>query len=541
MSHFEPIPTHRGTLVAGGGAIAASQPLAVSAGLAVLQNGGTFADAAIAASAVLCVVEAQSSHLGGDGFMIVFDAKTRETVAFNGSGAAPHGANAQTYPGEIPLHGLRAATVPGLVDSWFALHERYGKLPVSDLLAPAIAYAESGFFAGPRLAKVCANYAPVLRARPEMAHALNLHENLAVGERVVQPDLAWTLKQVADGGRAAFYTGAVAARIIAHPETQGNHHFNADDLAAHKTRVLPPIQTTYRHLTIHGQPPPSQGMIFLEELALASGFPLSEMDEATRTHILVEIKKLAFADRNAHLGDPETVDVPVDALLSSAFLEQRHNQIDLSRARPDYHAGSLAGMGTDTTYFLVRDAGGSAVSFIQSVFHVFGAGEVADGTGILFNNRLTGFSLDPASPNYLVPGKRPAHTLNAWLATNTNTGDLAYVGGTPGGHVQVQTNLQVLVELVNGNRTVQEAVEAPRWQHLASVSAVSPEEAGPGVLEMESRIPNAVMENLQKRGHEVRVIGPWAHGSSVQLLAVGKNGESHVGSDPRSDGQAAGL
>ena len=282
-------------------------------------------------------------------------------------------------------------------------------------------------------------------------------------------------------------------------------------------------------------------MILLEELALANGFSLSEMDEATRTHVLVELKKLAFADRNATLGDPETAPVPVDTLLSPAFLEKRRAEIDLKRARPDYSAGDLRGMGTDTTYFLVRDGSGSAVSFIQSVFHVFGAGEVVEETGILLNNRLTGFSLDPASPNVLVPGKRPAHTLNAWLATDTETGDLAYVGGTPGGHVQVQTNLQILVELVDGGRNPQEAVEAPRWQHLASASAVSSKESGPGVLEMESRIPNEVMENLQERGHDVRVIGPWAHGSSVQLLAVGKNGESLVGSDPRSDGQAAGL
>ena len=548
MSGFSPIATHRGLVVAGGGAIAASQPLAVAAGLSVLARGGTFADAALAASAVLCVVEPQSSHLGGDAFLVVYDAQIRQydtesrpTIAFNGSGAAPHSATPESYGGEIPLRGLRAATVPGLVSTWFALHERYGTLPVSELLAPAIGYAESGFFAGPRLARTCQNYAPVLTDHPHMAQSLGLHPGLAVGDKITQPDLAWTLKQIAMGGCDAFYKGVIAERIVAHANAHFGGHFNRDDLATHATRVLPSITTQYRHLTVHGQPPPSQGMILLEELALANGYDLAQMDEATRTHVLVEAKKLAFADRNAYLGDPETAPVPVDALLSPAFLAKRRAEIDLNRARPDYDAGNLNGMGADTTYFLVRDKWGNAVSFIQSVFHVFGSAEVAGGTGILFNNRLTGFSLDPASPNVLVPGKRPAHTLNAWLATDTQTGNLAYVGGTPGGHVQVQTNLQVLVELVDGGRNPQEAVEAPRWQHLAGESAVASEETGPGVLEIEDRVPIRVMEDLQNRGHQVRVIGPWAHGSSVQLLAVGKNGESLVGSDPRSDGQAAGL
>lgn len=541
MSQFSPITAHRGLVIAGGGAIAASQPLAVSAGLAVLVRGGTFADAALACSAVLCVVEPQSSHLGGDAFLVVYDAPKREALAFNGSGAAPHAATKESYASGIGLRGLRAATVPGLVSTWFALHERFGSLPVSELLAPAIGYAESGFFAGPRLAKTCVSYAPVLKAHPQMAASLGLHENLAVGERIVQPDLAWTLKQIAVGGRDAFYNGAIAQRIVSHANAHFGGHFNAADLAAHQTRVLPPITTRYRHLTVHGQPPPSQGMILLEELALANGYDLANMDDATRTHVLVEAKKLAFADRNARLGDPETAPVSINALLSPAYLAKRRAEIDLSHARPDYSAGDLAGMGTDTTYFLVRDKGGNAVSFIQSVFHVFGSAEVAEGTGILFNNRLTGFSLDPHSPNVLAPGKRPAHTLNAWLATDAQTGDLVHVGGTPGGHVQVQTNLQVLVELVDGGRNPQEAVEAPRWQHLAGESAVASEESGPGVLEIEERTPASVVEDLQSRGHVVRVIGPWAHGSSVQLLSVGKNGESHVGSDPRSDGQAAGI
>ena len=363
MSNFAPIETHRGAVVAGGGVVSASQPLAVSAGLAVLARGGTFADAAIATSAVLCVVEPQSSHLGGDAFLIVYDAQIRQydvearpTVAFNGSGAAPHGATLDYYAGNIPLRGLRAATVPGLVSTWFALHERYGTLRMSELLQPAIDYAESGFFAGPRLARVCETYAPVLRDYPQMAHALNLRPGLHVGEKVVQPDLAWTLKQIATGGRDAFYKGAIVEKIADYARAHFDEHFTVDDFAAHETRVSPPITTRYRHLTVHGQPPPSQGLILLEELALANGYDLAQMDEATRTHVLVEMKKIAFADRNRYLGDLETAPVPVDALLSPTFLQSRRAEIDMERARPEYPGGDLTGMGTDTTYLLTRDS-----------------------------------------------------------------------------------------------------------------------------------------------------------------------------------------
>jgi len=290
---------HRGVMVARGGAVAASQPLAVSAGLNILARGGSFADAAIATSAVLCVVEPQASHVGGDAFLVVYDAARRDTIAFNGSGAAPRSATPESYAGGIPVHGLRAATVPGLVSTWFALHERFGTLPVADLLAPAIAYAEEGFPAGPRLARVCSDSAALFSAQPTLA-ALGIGPGTKLGDIVRQPDLAGTLRRIATRGREGFYAGPVAERIA----RQSAGHFALEDLAEHRTRVMPPLRCRYRDFIVHGQQPPSQGHILLQELQIAAGFDLAALDATRRTHVEVEAKKLAFADRNAYLAGP---------------------------------------------------------------------------------------------------------------------------------------------------------------------------------------------------------------------------------------------
>lgn len=531
---WDVVTTHRGLVVARGGAVAASQPLAVSAGIAALARGGTFADAAIAASAVLCVVEPQNSHLGGDAFLVVYDAARRETVAFNGSGAAPQSATLESYGTEIPVRGIRAATVPGLVSTWFAFHERYGRLPIAELLEPAIGYAEGGYPVGPRVTRACKNNLDLFAAHPSLA-ALGIGPETQVGDMVVQPELAATLKRIATEGRDGFYEGSVAEAFARHSDG----HFTQEDLAAHQTRVLPPLTVGYRGLTVHGQPPPSQGHILLQELKIAEGFDLANLDPITRTHLMVEAKKLAFADRNRYLADPERAPLPMEALLSEAYAARRRAEISWKAAAPDYPYGNPQSEGTDTTYFLAWDRDGNAVSFIQSVFHNFGCAEVIDGTGILLNNRLTGFSLDPSSPNVLEPGKRPAHTLNAWLATNPD-GSLAYVGGTPGGHIQVQTNFQILVNMIDGGMDPQQAIEAPRWQHLSGIS-VSSDPAGHGTLEVEDRVGAATIAALRDLGHDAVPIGPWAHGSSVQALKMLPNGVAVLGSDPRCDGHAAGI
>lgn len=528
---------HRGVVVGRKGILAASQPLAVSAGLQVLMQGGNFVDAAIAVSSVLCVVEPFASHLGGDAFVVVYDAKARRVVAFNGSGAAPRDATLSCFPDGIPAHGIIAASVPGLVDMWQTLHNQYGTLSLQTLLHKAIGYAGEGFAAGYRYSDRFAASASLLEKFPETKEALLTNGIFPTpGSIVRQPDLAWTLTQIAVGGADAFYTGTISDRIVHYARDHGGL-LSKEDFAAHKTQILEPIRTDYRGYTVYGQPPVSQGHILLQMLNLLEGYPLADMGvgSADVIHHQVEAKKLAFADRAAYLGDPSFVSVPMETLLSKEYANQRRNLINPQTAGINVTAGQID---HDTTYFCIADAEGNAISFIQSVFWGFGCGAVAEGTGILFNNRMTGFSLDPDSPNVLEGGKRTAHTLNAYLVTKGDS--LAYVGGTPGGDVQVQSNLQVLCNVIDFGMNPQEAVEAPRWQHGGAICAAG--ETALGVLAIESRVEEAVFDELAEKGHQTERLAPWGHASSYQLIAVHPETATYMaGSDPRCDGHAAGY
>ena len=536
---------HRGVVTAKNGIVAASQPLAVTAGLNILQRGGSFADAAIATSAVLCVTEPYASHLGGDAFAILYEGKTGKTTALNASGAAPQAATPERFPDGIPLRGLAAASVPGLVDAWFTLHERHGTLPIAELLAPAIAYAASGFPAGYRYSRVFAAQQALFQQFPDTAAALLTGGALPTPGRMVrQPDLAWTLRQISEGGRDAFYDGPITERFLAYSEANGGL-FAREDFAQHRTQISDPIATDYRGYQVWGQPPVSQGHILLQQLNLVEGFDLAGMghNSADALHVQVEAKKLAFADRAAYLGDPDFVAVPMEALLSKEYAAQRRRQIDMNRAAENVTAGEIA---HDTTYFCVGDGAGNAISFIQSVFWGFGSGVVAAGTGVLFNNRMTGFSLDPNSPNCLAPGKRTAHTLNAYLITRPASSDgqekaaLAFVGGTPGGDVQVQSNLQLICNVIDFGMNPQEAIEAARWQHGPAVG--EPDEPGHNILALEDRMAPATLAELQRRGHQIERLGAWAHSSSYQMFAVHPDSGAYLGgSDPRCDGHAAGF
>lgn len=525
--------THRSPVYAHGGIVASSQPLAVSAGIHILQRGGSAIDAAIAVSAVLAVVEPGASHLGGDAFVISYEAVSKTVTAFNGSGEAPHAATADAFTSGIPLHGFKAATVPGLVSTWFAAHEKGGVLPFDQLLQSAIDYAENGFPANPRLVRSIRHHGEQFPGT-ELFKEIGIPTNLQPNNRIVQSKLAETLLNLADEGRSAFYEGWIADALV----DGSQEWFSYEDLAAHRTRVIPPISLPYRDFIVHGQPPPSQGMILLEELGIAEGFELAKMKSSDRIHLMVEAKKLAFQDRYENLGDPEYVDVEIDRLLSTPNLAQKRGLIDLERAMSGLN--STPSEGSDTTYFLVADRDGNAVSWIQSVFHGFGASWAIPGTGIIMNNRATGFSLDHHSPNLIAPGKRPAHTLNAWLVTRPD-GSLAHVGGTPGANIQVQTNFQLIVNAIDLGMNPQENAEAPRWQHLRAAGDSSSEESFDGVLQIENRVPYDVLADLKEKGHNVAELNPYGHGSSVQLLEVTASGSYIAGSDPRSDGHAAGI
>ena len=532
MRQSSRVHTGRSFVYARNGGAAASQPLAVSAAISTLKQGGSFIDAAIALSAVICVVEPGASHLGGDAFLVTHHAASKTNLAFNGSGEAPHAATPEAYEGGIPLHGYKSGTVPGLVSTWFEAHARYGKLPFAQLLEQAIDYAENGFAANAGFVKRIAGH---LLVAPEtkIFKDMGVSTDTKPGDLVVQKDLARSLREIAEGGRDAFYAGRIADQLV----KGSDGWFKAEDLKEHTTRVLDPLSIKYRDFTIYGQPPPTQGMILMEELLINERFNLSALSEADRIHLGVESKKAGFADRNAILGDPEFIDVNVAKILSKENIDKRVVQISMDRAATDI---APVTEGSDTTYFLVADSDGNAVSWIQSVFHGFGSSWVIPETGIILNNRLTGFSLDPQSPNIVAPGKRPAHTLNAFTAVRAD-GSLYLVGGTPGANIQVQTNLQLIVNVIDLKLNVQEAIEAPRWQHLNAPGQSSAEESGKGVLEIEDRVSAAVIDELRAKGHEVKLLPSWGHGSSVQMLEVLPQGTYAIGSDPRCEGHAAGI
>jgi gamma-glutamyltranspeptidase/glutathione hydrolase len=403
---------------------------------------------------------------------------------------------------------------------------------MATLLAQAIDYAENGFPANTGFIRRIAGHLTIA-PKTALFKDMGVDVNVKIGELVVQKDLAQSLREIADGGRAAFYEGRIAQQLI-----QGSAGwFNEEDLKSHTTRVLDPLSVQYRDITVYGQPPPTQGMILMEELLLNERFDIASLSETDRIHVGVESKKIGFADRNAILGDPEFITVNTERILSKAHIDQRAAQISMNSAGSDIAA---VGEGSDTTYFLVADSHGNAVSWIQSVFHGFGSSWVIPETGIILNNRLTGFSLDPRSPNIIAPGKRPAHTLNAFTAVRAD-GSLYLVGGTPGANIQVQTNLQLLVNLIDLKMNVQEATEAPRWQHLNAPGQSSEDEKGLGVLEVENRVSNLILDELRAKGHDVRPLAAWGHGSSVQLMEVLSNGSYAFGSDPRCEGHASGI
>jgi gamma-glutamyltranspeptidase/glutathione hydrolase len=350
------------------------------------------------------------------------------------------------------------------------------------------------------------------------------------GEILQQPDLATTLQEVAKHGSESFYRGALADRLAAGIAKAGGV-ISPDDLAAHATDRPAATLTRYRGFSVYGQPPVSQGHILLEELAIAEGLDMSDLPwgSADLVHQLVEIKKIAFADRDAYSGDPRMVPFVVERLLDDRFVAERRRAIP-SRASDRVDSGALAAaVATDTTYLAVVDRDGNAVSLIESVFSEFGSACVVPGTGVLLNNRLTGFSLDPASPNALAPGKRPVHTLNTVIALDGSTP--RFVFGTPGRHAQVQTNFQLAVGLIDEGFDVQRAIEEPRWYH----------ESG-RALKIESRFPESTRRALVARGHEITLIGEWASVTGgAQVIAIDANGVFSGGADPRREGHAAGY
>jgi gamma-glutamyltranspeptidase/glutathione hydrolase len=521
---------HRPTIRAANGAVASGHHLATAAGIAALREGGSAVDAAIAAAAVCAVVKPAATSIGGDVFALVYDARRREVLAYNGSGAAPRAVDVEAMRASgYPVKSATISTVPGCVGAWADLIAAHGRLGLERALAPAIAYAEDGFPVSALLSGAIAEHAAELSADPECARTyMPRGRSPAAGEILQQPELAASLREVAREGADAFYRGALGERFVEAMRTVGGL-IGRDDLEAHRTDTPEPIAIEHRGLLVHGQPPVSQGHVLLEELAIAGGLDLVRMGWASAelVHTMVEIKKLAFADRDAFAGDPRAVDFDPRRLFDPEFVGARRRAIRGS-ASDHVDAGELA-VPAHTTYLAVADRDGNAVSLIESVFSGFGAKTMVPGTGILLNDRLRGFSLEERSPNALAPGKRPLHTLNTVIALEGSTPRLVF--GTPGRHAQVQTNFQLAAALIDFGMDVQEAIEAPRWFH----------ERG-RTLKVEARFPEDVRRALAGKGHEIELIDDWDDVTGgAQAIAIGENGVFSAGADPRREGVAAGY
>ncbi|MCC6178522.1 MAG: gamma-glutamyltransferase [Chloroflexi bacterium] len=525
------------------GMVASAHPVAAAIGIGVLQQGGNAFDAAIAVAAAEGVALPMSCGLGGDAFVVLWDAKRREMVALNGSGVAGTHATRERYVEQglkkMPLDGVHSIGVPGAACVYETLWQRYGSVPWADLWAPAIRLAEEGLGITPYVANSLESRAGVLARFPDSA-AMYLPGGRSprAGERWAAPKLARSLRVVAEQGAEAIYRGVLADQMLAYLASQGGP-FEADDFACQQAVVYAPPSTNYRGVTVYQTAPPSQGFMMLEQLNLLEGFDLSACEPfgADRIHLLVEAKKLAFEDRLRVAGDPAFVDWPLDELISKEHAGRRRADIDPRRAyRPELVGAEHSG---DTSYFAVADGDGNAISFIHSLSAAFGSGVVAGDTGITLNNRVgRGFSLVDGHPNAIAPGRRTMHTLNAYLACRD--GQPWLVGGTPGGDQQTQWNVQMVTSIVDNGLGPGQAVAAPRWFSFPGTDPANVDL--PMALRVESRVSAEVRRDLEARGHVVETLGPWAGGGAVQLIEVDhEQGILRAASDPRPGGVAIGC
>jgi gamma-glutamyltranspeptidase/glutathione hydrolase len=523
--------------------VASANPLATAAGVQVLREGGTAADAVIAAALVTGVTICGTNGLGGDMFCLYYDAASRTMTGFNGSGAAGQRATIDEMQKRgvsiLPFRGPLTCTVPGAVHGYAELHARFGVMPWSRLFDEAIRYAEQGHPVHERTANALANAAQELYEETEWRKVYAASGRTPkTGEILVQPDYARSLRLIAEGGCEAYYRGEIGRRIVHTLEQRGGLLTEAD-LAAHTTEVYTPLSNTYRGRTVHETRPPSQGFLVLEMLNIIEGDDLAAMGfgSAEAIHLMVEAKKLAFADRIAHLGDPRFVDVPTDELISKPYAAARRRQIDMARAQTSVPAGMPRGVAADTTYLCAVDSKGNAASFIHTLFASMGSGVTVPGTGIVLTNRGAAFSLDPAHPNAMAPGKRTMHTLNCYAVTQGD--ELLLVGGTPGADSQPQWNVQTLTNLYDFGMNVQQAVEAARWVSLPGTQPATWHDAY--VLQLEEGFDPETVAKLERLGHQIQ-LAPLGLGGHVQLIRRDpETGVLFGASDPRGDGAAMGF
>jgi gamma-glutamyltranspeptidase/glutathione hydrolase len=510
------------------GVVSAGHPLGALAGVKVLQEGGNAVDAGLAAAFVMAVVKPEASGPGGDLFALVYMRKTGKVEALNASGPAPAKATIEYFQERalksIPVAGPLSIAVPGAVDGWLELHKKYGTVDLSRLIADAIQIAREGF--------------PISQ---EFAEAINefsgesswidryYRKPLGVpqpGKSLNQKTLAGVFEKIASKGRAGFYSGEVADQIVRTVKAEGGI-LAEEDLQNVVAQWTEPLSSTYRDTVVYEQPPVSQGFMVLEMLNIVERWPFDSggMTQADIIHLQVAAKKLAFEDRIRYLEDPSFGDPKIAMLISKEHAAARRELAEDALGRTHE---TVSNQSSDTTYLCATDRDGNAISLIQSVFAPFGSRVIAGDTGVVMNNRLCSFGLDPRKANSLKPGKRPAHTLNTYMLFKGN--DVFAVGGSPGADEQPQTNFQIIHALIDLRMDPQSAVEAPRWSHQPGTP---PRDQLPEALRMEEGFDAHTLEDLRKWGHNVSVVDHWSFGSAKIIVREYENGCWMGGADPR--------
>jgi gamma-glutamyltranspeptidase / glutathione hydrolase len=541
------VPT-RSEVIATQGMAATSHPLVSQVALDILKRGGTAVDAAIAANATMGLMEPTGNGVGGDLFAIVWDAKTQKLYGLNGSGRSPKSLSLKTLRAElkklnsstIPPTGPLPVSVPGTVDGWFELHGKFGKLPMKELLQPAISYARNGFPVTEVIAEGWERNARVLSKYPGFAETyMPKGRAPAKGEVFRNPLLANTLSAIADGGRDAFYKGDIARRIETYMRDNGGY-LTAADLAAHHSEWVEPVSTNYRGYDVWELPPNTQGVAALQMLNLLEAYDLKSMGfgSADYLHVFIEAKKLAFEDRARFYADPEFAKIPLKGLLSKDYAAKRRALIKPDRAALEYPADPKALDQSDTIYMTVADSAGNMVSLIQSNYRGMGSGMTPTGCGFILQDRGELFSLEDGHANVYAPGKRPFHTIIPAFVSRDGKPWLSF--GVMGGGMQPQGHVQILVNLIDFGMNLQEAGDAPRARHEGSSEPTDEIMKNGGEVVLEAGFAPAVVKALEARGHKVTVDNDGGFGG-YQAIKRNDEGVYFGASESRKDGAAQGY
>jgi gamma-glutamyltranspeptidase / glutathione hydrolase len=551
----------RSPVVAQHGMAATELPLASQVAIDILKKGGSAVDAAIAANACLGLMAPVMNGIGGDLFAIVWDPKSQQLHGYNGSGRSPMGRSLATLklqvaaawadagmPNQphIPPFGSLPVTVPGAIDGWFALHEKFGNLPIADILAATIRYADGGF---PVTQLISLNWKSQMAAFENNSGLIEEFDNAratylieghapAEGQTFRNLDLAHTYSLIAKGGRDAFYKGEIAHAMAAYFQGIGGD-LRYEDFATHRGDWVAPLSVNYRGFDVHELPPNGQGAAVLQMLQILKGFDLHKMGAGSADTLtaMIEAKRLAYEDLAKWYADQAFAQLPVKGLLSDTYADERRKLIDIARANPEFGPGDPRLHDGDTTYLATADKEGMMVSLIQSNFRGMGSGLVPDRLGFMFQDRGELFSLDETSANSYAPGKRPFHTIIPGFVTKDGQPFLSF--GLMGGDMQPQGHVQTLVNIIDFGMNIQEAGDAARWRHSGGSEATGEPSTGVGIVELESGFAPAVKDELQARGFRIATGASFGGYQAIQRDT--KHGTYWGASEMRKDGQAIGF